>query len=337
LESVAYRQMMPGDPASLVRVTEDIPAPGAGEVLMRIRATSLNARDLAVLKGRYPFPSKPSVIPLSDAAGEILAVGEGVTRFSAGDRVVNSFYPQWFGGPLRVRPAQYATSMDGWLATHRVISAEALVRMPDHLGFEEAATLPCAGVTAWSALQGISAGDTVLTQGSGGVSLFAIQLAKHSGARVLATTTRAHKADRLRALGAHEVIDVRATPDWAAEAKTLTQGMGIDRIVEVGGPGTLEQSIRAVAYHGQVSIVGALSAGPDQPAIDFMRLFVSQARYECIGVGSRADLEDLIRVVASHRLRPVIDSVFAFDDFDKALARLAGRDVLGKVVVTHHD
>ncbi|WP_208452744.1 zinc-dependent alcohol dehydrogenase family protein [Burkholderia gladioli] len=335
MELIAYRQMTPGNPASLARVTEEIPEPGAGEVLVRIRATSLNARDLAVLSGRYPFPAKPGVIPLSDAAGEILAVGAGVTRFSIGDRVVNSFYPQWFGGPLRVRPTQYATSMDGWLATHRVVSAEALSRMPVHLSFEEAATLPCSGVTAWSALQGISSGDTVLTQGSGGVSLYAIQLAKQSGARVLATTTSAHKADQLKALGADEVIDVRSIPEWAAEVKKLTQGIGADRIVEVGGPGTLEQSIRAVAYHGQVSIIGALSAGPDQSSIDFKQLFVSQARYECIGVGSRADLEDLIRTVANHQLRPVIDSVFSFDNFDKALARLAGRDVLGKVVVAH--
>lgn len=335
MENTAYRQTTPGDPTSLVRVTEDVPAPGTGEVLMRIRATSLNARDLAVLKGRYPFPSKPGVIPLSDAAGEILAIGEGVTRFAVGDKIVNSFYPQWFGGPLRVRPTQYATSVDGWLATHRVISAEALARMPEHLSFEEAATLPCAGVTAWSALKGITAGDTVLTQGSGGVSLFAIQLAKQSGARVLATTTSAHKADRLRALGAQEVIDVRAAPEWAAVAKELTHGVGVDRIVEVGGPGTLAQSINAVAYHGQVSIIGALTAGPDQPAIDFMRLFFSQARYECIGVGSRSDLDDLIRVVANHQLRPVIDSTYAFADFDQALARLSGRDVFGKVVITH--
>lgn len=335
MKNIAYRQMAPGDPTRLERVTEDLPPPGAGEVLMRIRATSLNARDLAILNGRFPVPSKPRVIPLSDAAGEILAVGAGVTRFSVGDRVVNSFYSHWFGGPLRVRPTQYATSVDGWLATHRVISAEALSRVPDYLGFEEAATLPCAGVTAWSALRGITAGDTVLTQGSGGVSLFAIQLARHCGARVIATTTSAHKADRLKALGAHDVVDVRASPEWATAVKELTLGLGVDRIVEVGGPATLSQSIQSVAYHGQVSLIGALTAGSDQPAIDFMRLFLSQARYECIGVGSRSDLEELMRLVSHHQLRPVIDSAFAFDDFHRALARLAGRDVFGKVVVTH--
>jgi NADPH:quinone reductase-like Zn-dependent oxidoreductase len=333
MENVAYRQKTPGDPASLVRVTEDLPPPGAGEVVMRTWATSLNARDLAMLNGR--LQSMPGVIPLSDAAGEIVEIGPGVTRFSVGDRVVNSFNPHWFGGPLRMRPTQYATSVDGWLATHRVISAEALTRMPDHLGFEEAATLPCAGVTAWSALQGITAGDTVLTQGSGGVALFAVQLAKHFGARVMATTTSAHKTDRLKALGADEVIDVRAFPEWSAVVKELTQGRGVDRIVEVGGPGTFAQSINAVAYHGQVSVIGVLTAGGDQPVINFMQLFHSQARYECIGVGSRSDLEELIRAVSNHQLRPVIDSTFAFDDFDKAFARLAGRDVFGKVAITH--
>ena len=335
MKNIAYRQTTPGDPTSLVQVTEEVSPPGAGEVLIRIRATSLNARDLAVLRGHYPVKAKPCAIPLSDAAGEVVAVGEEVTRFSVGDRVVNCFYPQWFGGPLRVRPTQFGTSVDGWLSTYRVISAEALTRAPDHLSFEEAATLPCAGVTAWSALQGITAGDTVLTQGSGGVSLFAILLAKTAGARVIATTTSAYKADRLKALGADEVIDVRASPQWADIAKGLTNGTGIDRIVEVGGPGTLAESMKAVAYHGQVSVIGALTAGRDQPSVDFTHLFFSQARYECIGVGSRSNLEDLIRIVANHELRPVIDSKFTFAAFAEALARLAGRDVFGKVVIKH--
>ena len=335
MEAKAYRQMTPGDPNSLVQVKEELSPPGAGEVLVRIKASSLNFRDLVMLNGRLPTPSKPGVVPLSDAAGEILAVGEGVIRFSVGDRVVNSFYGQWYGGPLRTRPTQYATTIDGWLVTHKVIAAEALSRVPPHLSFEEAATLPCAGVTAWSALLGVNAGDTVLTQGSGGVSLFAIQLAKSLGARIVATTTNAQKSERLKALGASEVIHVGASAEWSKAVKALTHGMGVDRIVEVGGPGTLAQSIKAVAYHGQVSIIGALTAGPDHPPIDFMRLFLSQARYECIGVGSRAELEDLIRVMANHQMRPAIDSTFAFDDFDKAVARLSGRDVFGKVVIMH--
>ena len=207
--------------------------------------------------------------------------------------------------------------------------------MPGHMSFEEGATLPCAAVTAWAALSGIGAGDTVLTQGSGGVSVFAIQLAKLFGARVIATTTSAHKADRLKALGAEAVNDVRQSPDWAEAVKALTDGKGVERIVEVGCPGTLQQSTQAVRYHGQVSIVGALTIGREQPPTDWMQLFVGQARYECIGVGSRPDLEDLIRVAANHQLRPVIDSAYAFDDFEKAVARLSGRDIFGKVVITH--
>jgi NADPH:quinone reductase-like Zn-dependent oxidoreductase len=335
LQSTVYRQARPGDPGSLAKSTEPLSKLGRGDVLVRIRATALNARDLSVMRGRYPIAAKPGLIPLSDAAGEIVEIGEGVRRFSVGDKVVNSFYPQWFGGPLRDRPVQFSTTLDGWLSTYKVISEESLSLMPEHMSFEEGATLPCAGVTAWSALSGIGAGDTVLTQGSGGVSLFAIQIAKLCGARVIATTTSAHKADRLKALGAEHVIDVRHTPDWASAAKDLTGGKGVERIVEVGGPGTLQQSIQAVCYHGQGSIVGALTIGREQPQIDWTQLFFSQARYECIGVGSRADLEDLIRVAANHQLRPVIDSSYTFDDFDKAVARLSGRDVFGKVVITH--
>jgi NADPH:quinone reductase-like Zn-dependent oxidoreductase len=302
---------------------------------VRIRATALNARDLSVMRGRYPISAKPGLSPLSDAAGEIVEIGKGVRRFAVGDKVVNSFYPQWYGGPLRDRPVQFSTTLDGWLSTYKVISAQSLSRMPEHMSFEEGATLPCSAVTAWSALVGVSAGDTVLTQGSGGVSLFAIQLAKLLGARIIATTTSAQKADKLKALGAEHVIDVRQIPEWSAAVKELTGGKGVERVVEVGGPGTLQQSIRAVRYHGQVSIIGALTIGNDQPQIDWTQLFFSQARYECIGVGSRADLEDMIRVAINHRLRPTIDSNYTFDDFDKAVERLAGRDVFGKVVITH--
>jgi NADPH:quinone reductase-like Zn-dependent oxidoreductase len=248
---------------------------------------------------------------------------------------VNSFYPRWFGGLLRDRPVQFSTTLDGWLSTYKVISAESLSRIPEHMSFGEGATLPCSGVTAWSAISGIGAGDTVLTQGSGGVSLFAIQIVRLCGARVIATTTSAHKTSKLKELGVEHVIDVRQSPEWASAVKNLTGGKGVERVVEVGGPGTLQQSIQAVRYHGQVSIIGALTIGRDQPQIDWTQLFFNQARYECIGVGSRADLEDLIRVVVNHQLRPVIDSTYTFDDFDKAVARLSGRDVFGKLVITH--
>ncbi|WP_269148940.1 zinc-dependent alcohol dehydrogenase family protein [Ensifer adhaerens] len=310
-------------------------APGPGEVLVRVKASALNFRDLMILNGWLPYPATPGLVPLSDGAGEIIETGEGVTRFAVGNRVVGSFNPTWYGGRLRKHLPLYGTSLDGWLTSHKIVSADALALVPEAMSLEEAATLPCAGVTALSALSGITPGDVVLTQGSGGVSLFAIQLAKLSGARVVATTTSPGKAEKLKALGASHVIDVGATPEWARELRALTNGAGADRIVEVGGPASMAQSMAAVALGGQVSIVGALSAGPQQPGIDFMRLFMSQARYECIGVGSRSDLEDLLRVSELHRLRPIVDSTFLFSEVDKAFGRLAGRSVFGKVIITH--
>jgi NADPH:quinone reductase-like Zn-dependent oxidoreductase len=221
-----------------------------------------------------------------------------------GDRVIDSFYPTWFGGRRPRAYDFYGTERDGWLTEYKAVDAEALAFAPAHLSFAEAATLPCAGVTAWSALAGVGPGDTVLTQGTGGVSLFAVQLAKILGARVIATTSNPEKATRLKALGADSVIDYVATPEWADAVRRLTEGRGADRIVEVGGPGTLAQSIKAVAYGGHVSIVGALSAGPEAPtSIDFMNVFMSQATYRCIGTGSRSDLEELCRAVTRRRQR----------------------------------
>ena len=318
----------------LKRVEQEIPSPAPGEVLVRVRATALNFRDLAIAMGWTPFPTRAGVIPISDGAGEIVSVGSGVTRFAVGDRVVGAFWADWFGGPRSPAHRQYGTLDDGWLTDYKTVSAEALSRAPAQLGFAEAATLPCAGVTAWSALTGVGPGDTVLTQGSGGVSVFAIQLARAAGARVIATTTTAANVARLRALGASDVIVTTTTPEWAGAVRELTGGRGADRIVEVGGPGTLAQSAKAVAYGGQVSLVGVLAKGGP---IDFMDLFLSQARYETISVGSRADLEALLRVVAQHSIRPVIDRAFGFEDAPAAWAHLAGRRVFGKVVIQHDE
>ena len=329
----AYQLDRLGSLDGLVLVERDIPSPDAGEVLVQVRASSLNFRDKIILDGWYPAPVPPGRVPLSDAAGDVVAVGAGVTRFKTGDRVINSFFPNWFGGSFKAMPEAYVVDRDGWLTEYKVISVEALVSMPEHLTFEEAATLPCAAVTAWSALSGVKAGDTVLTQGMGGVSVFAVQLARAFGARVIATTSSPEKALRLRDLGADEVIDYRASPDWADQVRALTGGRGVDRVVEVGGPDTLAQSVKAVAYGGQISLVGVLAGA--EGGIDFMTMFLSQATFQPIVVGSRRDLEDLCRTMEQHQIRPVIDSVFSFDEAKAGWSHYAGRKVTGKVVISH--
>ncbi len=328
-----YRLEQVGNLDGLVAKEEAVPIPGAGEVLVRVRASSINFRDLAVLNGWYPVPVPPGVVPLSDGAGEVEAVGPGVTRFKTGDRVVNTFCLNWFGGSFNAMPEQYVANRDGWLTEYKVINAESLVAMPQHLSFEEAAGLPCAATTAWSALAGVGPGDTVLTQGTGGVSLFAVQLAKALGARVIATTSSLDKAERLRALGADHVIDYRASPDWGDQSRALTGGRGVDRVVEVGGPETLMQSIKAVAFGGQVSLIGVLAGLGG--SVDFMAMFMSQASFKPIAVGSRRDMEDMIRVLGQHRVRPVIDSVYDFEDAKAAWTHFAGRQLFGKVIICH--
>src|SRR6202047_1372329 len=238
----------------LVLAEREMPSPSAGEVLVKVRASSLNFRDTMILNGAYPAPVPSGRVPLSDGAGEVVELGAGVKRFKVGDRVINSFFPNFFGGSINFISEQWVVDHDGWLTEYKAVSAEALVAMPEHLTFEEAATLPCVAVTAWSALSGVRAGDTVLTQGSGGVSLFALQLAKALGTRVITTTTNPESTARLRELGADEVIEVGDSPDWGDRVRTLRPGPGVDRVVEVGGPGTLAQSIKAVAYGGPGSL-----------------------------------------------------------------------------------
>ena len=303
---------------------EAVPVPSAGEVLIRVKASALNFRDLAILLGKAPFPVRPGVVPLSDAAGEVEAVGADVSTLKAGDRVVSRFFPTWYGGPRTPNPDMYGTDQDGWLTEYKVVRAEALSLAPSSLTFEEAASLPCAAVTGWSALAGVRAGDTVLTQGSGGVSLFALQLAKLLGARVIATTSSAPNGERLKSLGADAVVDYVETPQWATAVRALTAGRGVDRVVDVGGPGTLAESLKAVAYGGEVALVGAL--GESKAGLDFMGLFMSQATLRCISVGSRVDVEAMNRAVDAHAMRPVIDRVFPFAEAKSAFATtLAGR------------
>ena len=329
----AYQLDTLGSLDGLVLAERGMPSPGAGEVLVRVRASSLNFRDMMILGGAYPATVPAGRVPLSDGSSEVVEVGAGVKRFKVGDRVINSFFPNFFGGSFNFMPEQWVVDHDGWLTEYKAVSAEALVAMPAYLTFEEAATLPCVAVTAWSALSGVRAGDTILTQGTGGVSLFALQLAKALGTRVIATTTNPESTARLRELGADAVIDARNSPDWGNQVRALTNGRGVDRVVEVGGPGTLAQSTKAVAYGGQVSLVGALAA--DQGGLEFWSVFMSQARFQPIAAGSRRDLEDLCRLLEQHEIRPVIDSVYSFDDAKAGWRYYAGRKVTGKVVIRH--
>lgn len=312
------------------------PVPQRGEVLVRVRATSLNFRDLAMVRGRYPRKCVPGHVPLSDAAGEIVAVGEGVSAFAAGDRVMGTFHPRWFGGemPSTIQTDSYGAENDGWLCQLKAVSQEAVVRLPDGLSFEEGATLPCAGLTAWTALSGptpIRAGHTVLVLGSGGVSVFALQLARAVGATVIATTSSAAKAGPLKAMGAAEVVNYAEDPEWGRAVRRLTGGRGVDRVVEVGGPGTIAQSLRAVALGGEIASIGFLST--ENPGIDFFQLKGSGASFRNITVGDRAGLMDLARAVAATGLKPVIDRVFAFEEAKEAFAHLESGTHFGKLVI----
>ncbi len=333
----SYRFKQFGNPDGLELHQEDMPVPQAREVLVRVRATSLNYRDLAIMNGQYTLPSEPGHIPLSDAAGEVVQVGDRVERFKVGDRVVNTFMPRWFGGAFQAqaRDELYGSDRDGWLTEYKVVSEESLVSLPDYLSFEQGATLPCAAVTAWAALNGdrpIKAGETVLTLGTGGVSLFAIQLAKAMGARVIATTSSEAKAERLKALGADEVINYVQHPEWSKEVQRLTSGQGVNRVVEVGGPGTLNQSIRSIGIGGELALIGFVAQ--DGLAIDFFSLFKSAARFRVISVGSREDFEQMNRVLVQHKIMPVIDSVFSFTDSKRAWQHFDSRLHVGKVVIS---
>ncbi len=321
-----------------LRSSED-PRPGPNEILMRVRASSLNYRDLMVLKGGGRGPTKVGVIPLSDGAGDVAAIGERVTRVKVGDRIAACFHPRWFGGPIK---PEYLTdrlgaNLDGMLAEYAVLNEEALVHVPAHLTFEEAAALPCAAVTAWVALTGhrrVIAGDTVLTLGSGGVSVFALQFAHLLGARVIATTSTAEKAERLKALGATDVINYTETPDWDVKARALTDGRGVDCVVEIGGPGTIAMSLGALAVGGHVSLVGAsltLSGTGLDPAL----LTGRGITLGSISVGSRTDFESMNRAIAMHGLHPLIDRIFPFAGVKEAYRHFEGRGHFGKVLIKH--
>jgi NADPH:quinone reductase-like Zn-dependent oxidoreductase len=320
---------------NLRRTERPDPKPGPGQVLVKVRAASLNYRDLLVVKGAYNPKMPLPRVPLSDAAGVVESVGPGVTRVKVGQRVAGIFMQAWIDGGVDEAKARSALggAIDGVLAQYVVFHEDGVVVVPDHLSDEEAATLPCAAVTAWHALvsQGaVKAGDTVLIQGTGGVSLFALQFARLLGARVLGTSSSDAKIDRARSLGLSDAVNYRTTPEWGEPIRKLAGGGGVDHVVEVGGAGTLPQSLRAVRLSGTVSLIGVLSGGGQ---FNPMPVLMKNVRVQGIFVGSRAMFEAMNRAIALHKLRPVVDRVFPFADAVAALKHLESGTHFGKVVI----
>lgn len=320
---------------ALQRVERAEPQPAAGQVLVEMSAWSLNYRDLLIVKGLYNPKQRLPLTPLSDGAGKVLAVGAGVSRVKPGDRVAGIFMQQWIDGELDDAKAKSSLggAIEGVLAERVVFGEQGVVPVPAHLSDEEAATLPCAAVTAWHALVtsgGVRAGQTVLVQGTGGVSLFALQFAVGHGARVIATSSSDEKLARVARLGADAGINYRSTPDWEKKVRELTGGVGVDHVVEVGGAGTLGKSLQAVRLGGRISLIGVL-AGFGQ--VDPLPILMKGICLQGIYVGSRAMFEAMNGLIAGQTLRPIVDRAYAFDDFPQALRAMETGAHFGKIVV----
>ncbi|WP_448330753.1 zinc-dependent alcohol dehydrogenase family protein [Streptomyces sp. DSM 41534] len=313
----------------------EVTAPGPREVLVRMRAWSLNYRDLMIASGTYGRALKPDAVPVSDGAGEVVDAGSDVTRWREGDRVAGVFMPGWISGPPTARNTAGALGgpADGVLAEYVLFDQDALVAAPAHLDFAETATLPCAAVTAWHAVAvtgGLAPGQTVLTMGSGGVSLFALRFAALGGARVFATSSDDAKLERLRALGAADGVNYARTPDWGRLVAEATGG-GVDHVVEVGGPGTLPQSLDAVRVGGRISLIGVLAQdGVADPSAVLRKGIALQGMF----VGSREMFEQMNRAIEHHRVRPTVDRAFPFTEAPAAYRYFAGRGHFGKAVIT---
>jgi NADPH:quinone reductase-like Zn-dependent oxidoreductase len=325
-----------GGPEGLELVDRSPPRPGDGEVVVRIRAASLNYRDLIVIRGQYERNPQTGRVPLSDGAGEVISVGSGVTRFKIGDRVAGCFCQGWPSGRFLAEMHRTALggSIDGVLVEEAKFREEGLVHLPVGYSFEEGATLPCAAVTAWQSLitRGqLVPGETVLLLGTGGVSIFALQIAKAAGARVIITSSSDEKLERAQKLGADAVINYKTTPDWGKAAASLAGGEGVDHVVEVGGAGTFLQSVRACRFGGKIGLIGILSGR--EAASEIFPIVTKGAAVFGIYVGSREMFEALNRALEQAKIRPVIDKVFPFEAAREAYEHMASGSHLGKVVI----
>jgi NADPH:quinone reductase-like Zn-dependent oxidoreductase len=319
---------------SLVERAE--PQPAAHEVVVKFRAASLNYRDLMFVKGVYNPKARLPAVPFSDGAGEVVGVGANAKKWKVGDRVCPIFTQGWLEGALTIekrRTTLGAGDLDGVLREYGAFDENSLVEVPRHLSFEEAATLPCAAVTAWNALVvsgNLKAGDTVLTLGTGGVSIFALQFAKMHGARVIATSSSDEKLEKARALGADDLINYNKTPEWDKEALRLTNRAGVDHVVEVGGAGTLSRSLNSVRVAGHVALIGVLAGAGD---FDPRSILMRAVRMQGILVGSRRMFEEMNKAIETNRLKPVVDKTFAFKEAAEALRHMESGSHFGKIVV----
>jgi NADPH:quinone reductase-like Zn-dependent oxidoreductase len=316
---------------------EDVPAPGPlgpGQIRIAMRAASINYRDTMMLSGAFGVPPQ-GLIPCSDGAGEVIETAPDVNQFKAGDRVALTFNPEWIAGAYRPSAAgmgRGSVLVPGLMCEQITVHHSEAVMLPPHLSFEEGATFPCAGVTAWHALCSatpLMPGMSVLLQGGGGVSIFALQFAKLFGARVIMTTSSADRCARLKNLGADDVIDYRLNPEWNKAVRALTGGMGVDLTLDIGGAETTERSLAATRNGGRLALVGLITGWPSAAA----GLFASGVDITPIKVGSREDFELLNRAVTFHKLRPVIDSRYSFERLPDALHRLKSGKHMGKIVI----
>ncbi len=311
------------------------PEPGHGEILVRVRATSLNYRDLLIARGAYRRGAQANVIPLSDGAGDVVAVGPAVTRFKVGDRVAGAFFPDWLGGAIRAEAVSRALggTVDGMLAEFVVLQEAGAIAIPEYMSFEEGATLPCAALTAWNAIAemaDVRAGQTVLLLGTGGVSLFALQFAKLHGARAILTSSSDDKLAMAKTLDADEVINYQETPEWHKKVFELTGARGVDLVVEVGGAGTLERSIRSTRVGGVVALIGVVAGSAE---VDPRLVMSRAARLQGVIVGSLEMFAAMNAALTLAQLRPVIDRTFPFEEAREAYAYLQSGSHIGKVVI----
>ena len=332
-----YRLPKAGRIDDLTLTAAQPPVAGHGQAVVRLGAASLNFRDLMIVKNQYGRPARPGLVPVSDGAGEVVEVGPGVTRVQVGDRVAGIFHQGWIGGDITDAMAGTALGgdLDGVLAEYRAFDEGGLVPLPAGYSFEDGATLPCAAVTAWDALmcgpRPVRAGDTVLTLGTGGVSVFALQFAAAAGARVISTSSSDEKLARAKSLGATDTVNYKATPEWDQAVLEMTRGRGVDHVVEVGGAGTLPRSLKCVRRGGTVSVIGLLTGGGGE--INPLVLIPKAATMRGIYVGSREMFLDMNRAIDVNAIRPVIDRTFPFEQAADAYRHLESGSHFGKVVV----